>query len=94
MRFPTREATTVVRDRELRLPSPWAFVGYSVILGITAAPVVIVHTEFAIQIGAELSIDLATLRLAGAALTVALVGALGAPAWVDAARRLGAYRLE
>ncbi|MFB6137633.1 MAG: hypothetical protein ABEJ42_04750 [Halobacteriaceae archaeon] len=93
-RFPCRHATTVARGRELRLPSPWAFLAYSVLLAGTAAPLVFAFSAAAEPAAAAAHLPASVLELGGAATAVMVAAVVGGVAYVDAAARLSGYRLD
>jgi hypothetical protein len=88
--LPNAETTTVFRSRDAVLPDGWAFVGYSLALGIVAAPALAVWTPEIPGVGVPTS----TLRAIGTGVSLLAAAIAAAVGFAFAARRVDGYELE
>lgn len=93
--FPRHDAASLTRSRSVVVPSTWAFLTYTVIVIVLAAPATVLQVPAAQrQIETIAGIGPTTLQLAGLALAIVLVTLAALLGSRFAARRFDEYRIR
>jgi len=92
-RFPKVDAVQVTGEREVVVPSPWAFAGYVGAVLALGLPALLSHLDpVAAWVQARTGVDTTVLRLAGLALSAGLAALAGWVGFDRAAARVENYR--
>jgi len=89
-RYPKRAATRISGDREVVVPSPWAFLGFLLVTLAVGLPALVGHLN---AVAEAVAVSPAVLRLGGVGLSVALGALAGVVGYRRAVRRADGYRL-
>jgi len=92
--LPNTDSSEVFRGREAVLPSPWAFLGYSLVLVIAAVPGVLVWFPLSADLlGAAYGTGVGTVQLLGTAATLVLGAVAGYVGYRVAARAIATFEM-
>lgn len=92
--FPKSEATSIGRGREAVVPSPWAYFGYSMLLGVVALPALVLGaTPLPGVLAAVLEVSALAVRLVAIGTTTLLAVAAGSVGYWLAVRWFDRYHI-